>query len=346
VSKGIPDLAGVASRDYNTLLPLSSRSVQMKKKILFWMILFFFFVVVPLVAGEIVLRVFFKQKLAVETDERSLAYRYDRELGWFPIPGSDAKYTHDRTVSLHHNSRGFRDHEHGPKEKPRIVFLGDSFVWGYDAEEEERFTEQLQKLIPHWEVINLGVSGYGTDQEFLLLQKQFDYYKPEIVALIYCLDNDGIDNTANTIIFGDYFKPYVIVEKGRPVFHGIPVPKSLNYYTVEHPILFKSYLCRAVAKVFLRVVQRRIRVQDPTAVLLVAMKQFVESRGAAFVVGFEGRARGNPYRFCEEQNINYVRLENASVYPSAWGHWTPEGHRFVAQKIYDCLVQKNLLKPE
>jgi hypothetical protein len=318
----------------------------MKKKIAFSMILLFFAVLLPLALGEVVLRVFFAKKLAIESDERNLACRYDRELGWFPIPGSSTKYTHDRTVSLHHNSRGFRDREHGPKEKPRIVFLGDSFVWGYDAEQGERFTEQLQKLIPRWEVINLGVSGYGTDQEFLLLQKQFDYYKPDIVVLIYCQDNDGLDNTANTIIFGDYFKPYVIVENGVPVFHGIPVPKSLNYYVVEHPILFKSYLCRAAAKVFLNVVHKRILVPDPTAYLLVAMKQFVESRGARFVIGFEGKARRNAYQFCEEQKIDYVRLENSFVYPSAWGHWTPEGHRFVAQKIYDFLVQKNFVKPE
>src|SRR6185436_1622336 len=45
-------------------------------------------VVVAIGLAEGVLRVFFAQNFSDAPDERVLMYRYDRVLGWFPVPGS------------------------------------------------------------------------------------------------------------------------------------------------------------------------------------------------------------------------------------------------------------------
>ncbi|MGY8827145.1 MAG: SGNH/GDSL hydrolase family protein [Candidatus Latescibacterota bacterium] len=144
-------------------------------------------------------RLFYKIQLEIQRDERSLTYRYDELLGWFPKESNQQKFTGYRTISVKHNSYGFRDHEYQIKDKPRIAFLGDSFVWGFDAEEDERFTNKLQKLIPQWEVLNLGVSGYGTDQEFLLLKKWHPIIQPNIFFLVYTAGSDDLDNLKKLI---------------------------------------------------------------------------------------------------------------------------------------------------
>ncbi|MBU1849701.1 MAG: hypothetical protein KKH40_03155, partial [Nanoarchaeota archaeon] len=51
-----------------------------------------------------------------------------------------------------------------------------------------------------YEVINLGVSGYGTDQELILLQKEGLKYNPDVVILGFYLENDKPDNSKELLI--------------------------------------------------------------------------------------------------------------------------------------------------
>src|SRR3954447_2670905 len=90
------------------------------------------------VALEIVLRVADFRELRETLSETSLAYDFDAELGWMPVPGSVGTVQSFRTTHYKHNSLGLRDEEPGGDGKPAIVFLGDSFVWGLDSEADER----------------------------------------------------------------------------------------------------------------------------------------------------------------------------------------------------------------
>ena len=56
--------------------------------------------------------------------------------------------TNARTIHAHHNSLGLRDQEFSLDARPTIMFVGNSFVWGLDAEADERFTELLKPRIP------------------------------------------------------------------------------------------------------------------------------------------------------------------------------------------------------
>lgn len=94
-----------------------------------------------LAALEILLRVADFRELREGVDERSLSYRYDAELGWFPVPNSKLVATNARTFHAQHNSLGLRDVELAADARPTIMFLGHSFVWGLDAEADERFSD-------------------------------------------------------------------------------------------------------------------------------------------------------------------------------------------------------------
>ena len=153
--------------------------------------------VLTLGAAEVVLRVIDLRYLRLDESGVQPVYAHDAELGWFPIPNSAQTYTGSRTIQVHHNSIGFRDIEPEHTRKPTIAFVGDSFVWGYDSEEGERFTDLLRGMMPDNRIANLGVNAYGTDQEYLMLKRLWERFTPAVVVLMVCVDNDRIENSTN-----------------------------------------------------------------------------------------------------------------------------------------------------
>ena len=291
-------------------------------------------ILTSLFLAEIGLRLFCRNSLARIENERSLTYRYDRTLGWFPVPNSRTRITGARTFTAVHNSEGFRGPERAKNHKPGIIFLGDSLVWGFDVENSERFTDKLQARHPEWAIYNFGISGYGTDQEYLLLQKYFDQYQPKVVFLVICGDNDNEDNAWN--FRGGYYKPYFTLQGGGLKLHGVPVPKSERAFFAEHKLLCRPYLTRLVARAYYNMNSPRpVKNSDPpTGVLLLEMRTYVARKGAFFAVGLQ---QGHPdlEKFLQKYNIPYVDLTttNSAHRYTAGNHWTPEGHKFVADKI-------------
>ncbi len=115
--------------------------------------------VVTLAACEVVLRVIDLRYLRLDESGVAPVYAHDAELGWYPVPNSAQTYTGARTVHVHHNGLGLRDIELDNGTKPTIAFVGDSFVWGYDAEEDERFTNILRRTLPTYRIANIGVTA-------------------------------------------------------------------------------------------------------------------------------------------------------------------------------------------
>jgi len=290
------------------------------------------------------MRIFLQSRLKIHHDERNLLYRYDEMLGWFPIANSRTVFTGEsRTIHVEHNSRGFRDVEHVVDQRQRLVFLGDSFVWGYDAERTERFSERLREKLPGWSIYNLGVSGYGTDQEYLLLRREYDFYQPNVVFLVFCTDNDESDNSSN-VVYDGYFKPFFTVGRGGLELNGVPVPKSKNFFFARHPVLAELYWTRLLGKIYFRITVPAYRYMDnPTNAILSSMAEFIQHRGGKFAIGLQGR-KAELESFLEASKIAYVDLSNPYRYPAALGgHWTPEGHQVVSERIYEFLQRGSLI---
>ena len=97
-----------------------------------------------LAALEVFLRIADFREFRETLSETTLAYDFDADLGWAPVPGSVGSMTTFRTTHWKHNSLGLRDEEFSLDAKPTIMFLGDSFVWGLDSEASERFSDLLK----------------------------------------------------------------------------------------------------------------------------------------------------------------------------------------------------------
>ena len=172
--------------------------------------------------------------------------------------------TNARTIHVRHNSLGLRDDEFTLDAKPTIMFLGDSFVWGLDAEAGERFSELLKPRIPGYKILAAGVSGFGTDQEYLLLQRLWPKVRPAVVVLMFCTNNDRDDNSSN-IRYEGYQKPYFTRgADGSLVLAGQPVPKSRLQAIKEDWWVRHSWLVRLANAVYLKLRHPAVRVPDPT----------------------------------------------------------------------------------
>jgi len=161
---------------------------------------------------------------------------YSRELGWKPARGKDGVGEH-----------GWR----GPyptTAKPggcfRIVCVGDSATYGLHCPWEEAWPHQLETLLnadSAWttahgktEVVNLGVCGYGTDQELLALKTAGLSLHPDVVILhLYVNDFADVSYDHNWRMSGHvtrYYKPCYALERGRLVLKrdSCPLPRHLS----------------------------------------------------------------------------------------------------------------------
>ncbi len=148
---------------------------------------------------------------------------YDRTKGWALIPNIQEMIILDNRV-LNTNSKGFRgktDYAPGPHPgKLRIMVLGDSFTFGDGVSDDETYPAYLQRMIPDAEIINLGVRGYGHDQMLIQLQEEGFKLRPDVVILGFLTD----DMERNLLRFRSYAKPMFVVDDGRLVLTGSPVP--------------------------------------------------------------------------------------------------------------------------
>ncbi len=80
----------------------------------------------------------------------------------------------------------------------RIEVLGDSISFGWGVNQEQTFEAELQKLFERsapgkYQVLNLAVSGYNTQDEVNLFLHRGALMEPDLIVLGYCLNDPELD---------------------------------------------------------------------------------------------------------------------------------------------------------
>lgn len=187
--------------------------------------IFIFFLIL-----DIALSIFSPSKIRIQPYHE----KYDSTLGWVNKPlkneGVHFEFAKNRFFHVTHNSLGLRGPETSYK-KPegirRILFVGDSYFWGYGVSDDEVLTRVLQQHVPSSiEVLNGGTTGYGTDQELLWLKVEGLKYKPDIVIFSFSAAND-LDEIATSVSYYSP-KPIFMLDNEEFVLKNVPVPRTLE----------------------------------------------------------------------------------------------------------------------
>lgn len=122
------------------------------------------------------------------------------------------------------NKLGFRDREFDSKksEIKRAIVLGDSFVFGQNVNSKQTFTKIAESLLGgKYELLNLGVVGYGPDQSFIQLKEIGLKLKPDLIILCVFPANDFNDLYKNEL-FSINSNGILEENHNNPVISAIP----------------------------------------------------------------------------------------------------------------------------
>ena len=136
-------------------------------------------------------------------------------------PNTSGWYRKEGQAYVATNSQGLRDRER-PLAKPpgtyRVAVLGDSYPEALQVDVERTFWRLLEPRLEacafrsakHVDVINLGVSGFGTGQALRMLQTRGLVYQPDLVILAFFPGNDVRNNSRE--LEPDKMRPFYLLD--------------------------------------------------------------------------------------------------------------------------------------
>jgi len=174
---------------------------------------------------------------------------YDEAYGWALRRGARYAGRDGETITVNHD--GYRGRRHPRAPTPgvtRVVMLGDSVTFGTGVGDGETFSHLLDAR-PDLEVLNLGVDGYGTDQELIRLEREGLAFGPQVVILNFCVRNDYFDNALPVALYdGRSPKPYFTLAGAGLTRHDAHLVLS-RPQRVAVALMEKSYLLNALLRV-------------------------------------------------------------------------------------------------
>ena len=107
--------------------------------------------------------------------------------------------------------------------KKKILFYGNSFVKGI-AQQKYEIPRILDRYLPDYDVLDMGVGASGVDQMYLLFKETFGQVEhPLIIVGVMTLDLDRV-----VLKVRDFQKPYFKIHKNELQLHGIPRNRRLT----------------------------------------------------------------------------------------------------------------------
>jgi hypothetical protein len=242
------------------------------------------------------LRAVFAVRSWIEPQSRRVA----GTIGWRPV--ANLLIEHDLPgfghVRYQTTRGGFRMFGDPASPKVKVLVLGDSFTEGGTVSTGETYYEQLSQTRPDLEIFGIGGGGFGTLQEYLLLDESVDEIKPALVH-VQMHPNDLINNShalesRSTTDNNQLTRPYW--EDGRIVSKFPENPAWGPLYNLAR----HSYLLRLVNVnlTFLRArsvgsIERTARADDPDVVQAVSttadLLRMMRQRAGVPVVVFSAR---------------------------------------------------------
>lgn len=293
----------------------------------------------------------------------------DSILGWRLIPNStklNRKEEQPYLVTI--NSKGLRDREHSYDKAQgvfRIVVIGDSFVYGNGGvDAANRFTDILEKSTKNVEVINMGVPGYGSDQEYLYLKNEGLKYHPDLVILC-AFYNDFSESFSTITPSMGRPKGYLSLNAGQLVFHPPSFPTFYELSQHSYLLGLADLALGNILETYRKVLRRRQDVLNPQArqatfkQIYLSAEELCRERGIKFVVvyfPFQGQHMPMVIQeimagLASTEGMKTLDLMDTMRHANATRrayfehdiHFNEYGHQAVAKELLEYLVNNGLL---
>jgi lysophospholipase L1-like esterase len=162
--------------------------------------------------------------------------QYDPVLGYRFAAGLKVRIPHEGGGYLVKSNRdGFRcDHEVTPQKsrRHRVLVFGDSYTAGDGVSNGKRYSDVLEHKLTDTEVLNFGLSGSGTDQQYLVYQQyagQIDFDAVVISVLVENIQRNVLKDRGWADRAGEAIrvpKPWFELSRDDALtLKGVPVPQ-------------------------------------------------------------------------------------------------------------------------
>ncbi|NQX87584.1 MAG: SGNH/GDSL hydrolase family protein [Halioglobus sp.] len=322
------------------------------------------------VCAEVATRAWYAYQAHVNDEKLGTIISLDHELGWVPTShyAFDGELLdaggnpYDANIST--DGEGFRLYgDPEIKERRKVLFLGDSFTQAMHVSDDNTYYGLLGSELGI-EVFAYGVEGYGTLQEYMVLDKYVDEIAPDVVVLQLC-PNDVINNhpaleRRSTLNRMGLRRPYLVdgevvyeTAADMPGLRNFAAKYSRSLYTIikkidllnvdpessvervirkegmDNDLFRESY--ETAGKVLRKL---RQRLPDSTEVYAFSsdwgrpyhpnFKRIVKEAGISFIDG-TGRA------------LSIVEKRGGTTRAADTAHWNNKGHRIVADVLKQYL---------
>lgn len=334
------------------------------RKIVFTIVTFILFII--LMEGGLRLFYFVKDKI------HGSRMSFSDYIGWENIPGISWKYLVSGYGEIEYSTKrfGFRLFGDVNSNKTKIFVIGDSLTQCSTVSDGKTYYDYIKKNNNNVEMFSYGCGGYGSLQEYMIIDKYYDVIKPHMILWQFT-SNDIINNDHelesasfrhNNHMTRPYYKDgrierlypkqnrgwfYATVQASyilRLVDIRVNILKAEKYGSIEdelsedHP-LFK----RAV---------------NTTSEIMGLVRKRVGNIPIVAFCGINEKWLGDTFlKICKKYDIQYIQnipesIEKAKEFgmivdgsPND-AHWNDVGHSIVGKIILDYLIENNLLQME
>jgi uncharacterized membrane protein (DUF441 family) len=307
-------------------------------------------------AAEVALRAFHIPFQVGWTPMEYRISRFDPVLGWSYLPNLSTVQrfgAQGRRVAIYTGPDGYRVASPGASADaaaPTLIFAGCSYTFGHGLLYEETFAGRVAELPGNpLQVINLGVQGYGTDQSLLSLKEMMPQLNVKAVVYTFLLDHvKRNDNADRRFIF-----PKARFAGTKPRFELSP---DGSLHMTGPPRRYDDMIdCHVCDLVQLFWTRWGPEPSVPlTQALVKAMKEYVESRGAVFVLVLWTNPHRMPPGQLEEAlfpGLHAHVVDVGSGAPPDFAQWMIPGethpdaraHAYVAGRVADELERLGLM---
>jgi len=276
----------------------------------------------------------------------------DARVGWALRPnlrdvirkGNGGQHTMSTDEEGHRVTRG--SGERPAANQPTVIVVGDSYIQSLGSNDSETFAWVLAHEMPV-NVVNLGVLGYGTDQELLALEGFLEAHPPLDVRdiVVFVTENDFVDVQLDVHYLGRH-KPHFQVSDGQ-------LDRGRYRLGLSDRLMDTSYLYWLVrSKIAERVRESHYDPSkgiDVVVACLAAMREAAARRGARFHVLAHHLVEIAP--LTDAQWADFRRRTGATDIterlrppngPDPIGydgfHWNVDGHRRVSAILKERLA--------